>query len=46
MDRRFERARMVVENSVRIGEMEMAGDTSNQGPAMLGATMARLQAPY
>jgi len=46
MDRRFERARLVVENSVAIGEMEMAGDTSNQGPAMLGATMARLQQPY
>jgi len=46
MERRFERARLVVENSVRIGEMEMAGDTTSQGPAMLGATMARLQAPY
>ena len=46
MDRRFERARMVVENSVRIGEMEMAGDLSNAGPAMLGATFAGLQAPY
>ena len=46
MDRRFERVRMVVENSVRIGEMELAGDTSNAGAAMLGATFAGLQAPY
>lgn len=46
MDRRFERARLVVENSVRIGEMEMAGDMSNKGPQMLGATMGQLQAPY
>lgn len=45
-DRRFERARLVVENSVMIGEMEMAGDMSNKGPAMLGATMAQLQQPY
>lgn len=45
-ERRFERARLVVENSVRIGEMEMAGDLSNQGAAMLGATMAQLQQPY
>lgn len=45
-ERRFERARLVVENSVRIGEMEMAGDLSNQGAAILGATMAQLQQPY
>jgi len=46
MERRFDRARLVVENSVMIGDMEMAGDTSNRGPAMLGATMGKLQAPY
>jgi 2-polyprenyl-6-methoxyphenol hydroxylase-like FAD-dependent oxidoreductase len=46
MARRFQRVRMVVENSVRIGQMEMAGDTSNQGTLMLGATLAGLQAPY
>jgi 2-polyprenyl-6-methoxyphenol hydroxylase-like FAD-dependent oxidoreductase len=45
-DRRFERARLVVENSVMIGAMEMAGDMSNKGPQMLGATMAQLQLPY
>jgi len=44
--RRFQRVRTVVENSVRIGQMEMAGDTSNQGTLMLGATMAGLQARY
>lgn len=46
MERRFERARLVVENSVMIGDMEMAGDMSNKGPMMLGATMGQLQAPY
>ena len=45
-ERRFERARLVVENSVMIGDMEMAGDMSNKGPKMLGATMAQLQQPY
>jgi 2-polyprenyl-6-methoxyphenol hydroxylase-like FAD-dependent oxidoreductase len=44
--RRFERTRLVVETSVRIGAMEMAGDRSNDGPAMLGAAMAQLQQPY
>jgi 2-polyprenyl-6-methoxyphenol hydroxylase-like FAD-dependent oxidoreductase len=46
MARRFERVRTVVTNSVRIGEMEMAGDLSNQGAAMFGATLTGLQAPY
>jgi 2-polyprenyl-6-methoxyphenol hydroxylase-like FAD-dependent oxidoreductase len=46
MDRRFERARLVVENSVMIGAMEMAGDMSNKGPQMLGSTMHALQQPY
>jgi len=45
-ERRFERARLVVETSVRIGAMEMAGDHSNDGPAMLGAAMAQLQQAY
>lgn len=46
MTRRFERARLVVENSVRIGEIEMAG--GEQGPAsmMLGETMQRLQEAF
>jgi 2-polyprenyl-6-methoxyphenol hydroxylase-like FAD-dependent oxidoreductase len=46
MERRFERARLVVENSVMIGDMEMAGDMSDKAPKMLGATMGQLQAPY
>ncbi len=46
MDRRFERARLVVENSVRIGEIEMAGGDTAQAARMLGATMAQLHAPY
>jgi 2-polyprenyl-6-methoxyphenol hydroxylase-like FAD-dependent oxidoreductase len=45
-ERRFERARLVVESSVRIGAMVMAGDRSNDGPAILGAAMAQLQQPY
>lgn len=45
MDRRFERARLVVESSVRIGESQMAGQDSASN-AELGATMARLSAPY
>jgi len=45
MERRFERARLVVENSVRIGDTQMAGEeqASNQ---MLGATMGQLSQPY
>jgi 2-polyprenyl-6-methoxyphenol hydroxylase-like FAD-dependent oxidoreductase len=46
MDRRFERARIVVENSVRIGEIEMTGGDAAQATQMLGSTMGRLQAPY
>ena len=44
--RRFERARMVVENSVRIGEIEMSGGNQMDANAMLGDTMQRLQQPY
>jgi 2-polyprenyl-6-methoxyphenol hydroxylase-like FAD-dependent oxidoreductase len=44
--RRFERARMVVENSVRIGEIEMAGGDQRDANAMLGNTMHKLQEPY
>lgn len=45
MARRFQRARLVVENSVRIGEMEMSG-RSTQGNAMIGQTMHELAGPY
>jgi 2-polyprenyl-6-methoxyphenol hydroxylase-like FAD-dependent oxidoreductase len=44
--RRFERARMVVENSVKIGEIEMAGGNQMDANAMLGDTMHKLQQPY
>jgi 2-polyprenyl-6-methoxyphenol hydroxylase-like FAD-dependent oxidoreductase len=44
--RRFERARMVVENSVRIGEIEMAGGDQRDANAMLGDTMHKLHQPY
>lgn len=45
MERRFERARLVVESSVRIGEIQMAGEETASN-TMLGATMGQLQAPY
>jgi 2-polyprenyl-6-methoxyphenol hydroxylase-like FAD-dependent oxidoreductase len=44
--RRFERARMVVENSVKIGEIEMSGGNQMDANAMLGGTMHKLQEPY
>lgn len=44
--RRFERARLVVENSVRVGEIEMQGGNQMDVNAMLGDTMHRLQEPY
>jgi 2-polyprenyl-6-methoxyphenol hydroxylase-like FAD-dependent oxidoreductase len=44
--RRFERARMVVENSVRIGEIEIAGGDQRDANAMLGDTMHKLHQPY
>jgi len=47
MERRFHRADLVVRNSVRIGEKEMAGeDMSGEGARMLAAVMEQLQAPY
>ena len=44
--RRFDRARMVVENSVRIGEIEMGGGDQRDANAILGGTMHHLQQPY
>lgn len=46
MEHRFERARLVVENSVRIGEIEMTGGDQVEANRMLGGTMAALQQPY
>jgi hypothetical protein len=37
---------MVVENSVRIGEIEMAGGDQRDANAMLGDTMHKLQQAY
>jgi 2-polyprenyl-6-methoxyphenol hydroxylase-like FAD-dependent oxidoreductase len=45
-ERRFERARLVVENSVRIGEIEMAGGDQMDANRMLGDTMRQLHQPY
>ncbi len=45
-ERRFERARMVVENSVRVGEIEMAGGNQMDANRMLGDTMQKLHQPY
>lgn len=46
MAHRFERARLVVENSVRIGEIEMTGGDQVEANKMLGGTLAALQQPY
>lgn len=45
-ERRFERARLVVENSVRIGEIEMSGGNQMDANRMLGDTMRQLHEPY
>lgn len=45
-ERRFERVRMVVENSVRIGEIEMSGGNQMDANIMLGGTMQKLKEPY
>ncbi|MWV28651.1 FAD-dependent oxidoreductase [Aurantiacibacter rhizosphaerae] len=44
--RRFERARMVVENSVRIGDIEMSGGDQMEANKMLGGTMQKLKEAY
>lgn len=46
MAHRFERARIVVENSVRIGTIEMTGGDQVEANRMLGGTLAALQQPY
>ena len=42
----IERAKLVVLNSVRIGDIEMSGDNIREGAAMIGSTMQQLHAPY
>jgi 2-polyprenyl-6-methoxyphenol hydroxylase-like FAD-dependent oxidoreductase len=46
MERRKERARLVVENSVRIGEIEMSGGDQVEANKMLAGTLAQLAQPY
>ncbi len=45
MERRYERCRIVVENSVRIGELEMAGASNEEQGALLQQSMAVLATP-
>jgi 2-polyprenyl-6-methoxyphenol hydroxylase-like FAD-dependent oxidoreductase len=44
--RRLPRAQLIVENSVRIGEIEMSGGDQRQATQMLGTTIAQLQQPF
>ncbi len=46
MDRRFDRAKLVVETSVKQGEMEMTGADRVQQTSMLGAATQALAQPY
>jgi len=46
MVRRLPRAKLVVETSVRIGEIEMAGGDQREANQLLGATLAQLRQPY
>lgn len=46
MVRRLPRSKLVVETSVRIGEIEMAGGDQREANQLLGATMAQLRQPY
>jgi 2-polyprenyl-6-methoxyphenol hydroxylase-like FAD-dependent oxidoreductase len=45
MTRRFDRAAMVVNNSVRLGEIEQSGARSEEHPRLMNATMAALAQP-
>ena len=47
MDRRFERCRLVVENSLQLGEWEKHPDDPDADPAGLSnASLGALAAPY
>lgn len=46
MQRRFERAKLVVETSVEIGEMQKRGEPVADQNAMRGRAMATLKSPY
>ena len=45
MKRRFERCRMVVENSVRLGDLERDGGSNEEHQALMRESMAALLAP-
>jgi hypothetical protein len=45
MERRWSRCRLVVENSVRIGELEVAGADPETQQRLLGEASAALAAP-
>ncbi|MFV3126948.1 FAD-dependent oxidoreductase [Niveispirillum sp. KHB5.9] len=45
MARRFDRAALVVNNSVRLGEIEQSGVHSEEHPRLMNATMAALAQP-
>ena len=44
-DRRFERCRMVVENSVRLGELEMSGGSPQEHNALMTGSIVALRDP-
>lgn len=46
MARRFERARLVVERSVAIGDVEMAGGNPTEANMMIGQSLHELRTPY
>jgi hypothetical protein len=46
MRRRFERTRLVVESSVRIGDIQMAGGRERQDTALPSEAMRQLRASY
>jgi 2-polyprenyl-6-methoxyphenol hydroxylase-like FAD-dependent oxidoreductase len=45
MERRWERCRLVVENSLKIGELEMAGSDPSEQQRLMGESSAALAAP-
>lgn len=45
MDRRFERCRIVIENSVRLGELESNGNREEEHSQLMRTTFAALHAP-
>lgn len=46
MERRIDRGRLVVGNSLRIGEMEMAGDPMSEQAALMQSSIEAIEEPY